>query len=77
MRVQTIFPIGVILLFALLALVACAPAASTPQPDDVEAQEGSAVLLVPIEYRDGRWIQDPEGVEILPCPPPEPARGDR
>ncbi len=71
MRFQTIFPVGVILLFTLLALVACAPAAPANQAA-AQSPEGTAVLLVPIEYRDGQWLQDTEGVRVLPCPPPDP-----
>ena len=56
----------------LLCLVACAQPTAAPQPA-AEAPAGAAsVLLVPIDYRDGRWLLGEAGVTILPCPPPGP-----
>jgi hypothetical protein len=33
-------------------------------------EKARGVILIPVEYKDGRWSAGEEGVQILPCEPP-------
>lgn len=71
----------ILTLLTLLALSACGGAKEAQgEPENVPAfeealnsMEGSTgVVLVPVEFRDNRWILGESGIQVLPCAPPSP-----
>jgi hypothetical protein len=43
-----------------------------PPAENIQGAESNSVILVHIEYKDGKWSEGSKGVRVLPCHPPTP-----
>jgi len=65
-----VIPVVLVLLAALATWLYVRARGDGIRAAEQATKKATGVILIPVEYKEGRWVAGAGGVQILPCEPP-------